>query len=211
MSASTEQRVLDAIEAGRDELVALVGELVAFDTTARDDGRSAAGRGRSAGAPRRAAAARRRRGHIGSRRPGASRVAPIAPGLDFAGRPQLAATFAGAGGGRSLLLNGHIDVVTPEPDDRWRATLRAEVRDGNSYGRGACDMKGGVAAMVFAAETLARLGIRSAATWSSARTPTRSRPARAGRLRRHGVRADAGIYTEPTRLEVWRACRGRSP
>ena len=71
----------------------------------------------------------------------------------FDGRPQLAARFAGPGGGRSLLLNGHIDVVPSEPRDRWTSDPNpAEVRDGNLYGRGACDMKGGVACMVFAAE-----------------------------------------------------------
>ena len=61
----------------------------------------------------------------------------------------MAARFAGAGGGRSLLFNGHIDVVPSEPRDRWTSDPNpAEVRDGNLYGRGACDMKGGVAAMV---------------------------------------------------------------
>ena len=42
-----------------------------------------------------------------------NRVVP--DGLDFAGRPQLAARLRGAGGGRSLLLNGHIDAVSAEP------------------------------------------------------------------------------------------------
>ena len=37
------------------------------------------------------------------------------PGLGFEGRPQLVARFAGAGGGRSLLFNGHIDAVSAEP------------------------------------------------------------------------------------------------
>ena len=41
------------------------------------------------------------------------------PGLGFDGRPQMAARFAGAGGGQSLLFNGHIDVVPAEPRDRW--------------------------------------------------------------------------------------------
>ena len=81
--------------------------------------------------------------------------------LDFDGRPQLLARFAGAGGGRSLLLNGHIDVVSGEPKARWTDDPNTPVvRDGKLYGRGACDMKGGVAAMVLAAETLARLGRR---------------------------------------------------
>ena len=50
------------------------------------------------------------------------------------------------------------------------------MRDGLLYGRGSCDMKGGVAAMVVAAETLSRLGIRLAGDLSSTRSPTRSRP-----------------------------------
>ena len=83
--------------------------------------------------------------------------------LDFDGRPQLVARFAGAGGGRSLLLNGHIDVVSGEPKARWTDDPNTPVvRDGKLYGRGSCDMKGGVAAMVLAAEMLARLGVRLA-------------------------------------------------
>ncbi len=39
--------------------------------------------------------------------------------MPFDGRPQLAARFAGSGGGRSLLLNGHIDVVTARLEDGW--------------------------------------------------------------------------------------------
>ncbi len=74
---------------------------------------------------------------------------PIPPGHHFRGRPQLVARRAGTGGGRSLLFNGHIDVVSAEPVERWTTDpFRADVRDGRLYGRGACDMKGGVAAMV---------------------------------------------------------------
>ena len=70
------------------------------------------------------------------------------------------ARVRGAGGGRSLLLNGHIDVVSAEPSSSGRvAPFRAEVRDGKLYGRGACDMKGGIAAMVFATEVLDALGV----------------------------------------------------
>jgi acetylornithine deacetylase len=75
----------------------------------------------------------------------------IPPGFSFAGRPQLVARFAGAGGGRTLLLNGHVDVVAG-PLETWSSDpFDAVVRDGAVWGRGACDMKGGVACMVLAA------------------------------------------------------------
>ena len=46
---------------------------------------------------------------------------PLTPagGIGFAGRPQLAARFRGSGGGRSLLFNGHIDVVPARREDGW--------------------------------------------------------------------------------------------
>jgi acetylornithine deacetylase len=114
------------------------------------------------------------------------------------------------GGGRSLLLNGHVDVVTAEPADRWTSDpRRAEVRDGRLYGRGACDMKGGVACMVLAAEVLARLGVRLRGDLL-VHTVTDEESSGAGGIAavRHGVRADAGIVPEPTAFEVWVACRG---
>jgi acetylornithine deacetylase len=122
----------------------------------------------------------------------------------------MAARSAGAGGGRSLLFNGHIDVVPSEPRDRWASDPnQAEVRDGNLYGRGACDMKGGVACMVYAAEVLQRLGVRLRGDLI-VNTVTDEESSGAGGLAavRHGVKADAGIVTEPTAFEVWVACRG---
>ena len=90
-----------------------------------------------------------------------SRFVPA--GLDFAGRPQLAAALPGAGGGRSLLLNGHIDAVDVAPREQWLSDPFALAeRDGFLYGRGANDMKGGIAAIVVALETLRRLGVRLA-------------------------------------------------
>lgn len=57
------------------------------------------------------------------------------------------------GGAPVLLLLGHTDVVPPGPRDAWTSDpFRAEIRDGMLYGRGAADMKSGVAAFVVAAE-----------------------------------------------------------
>jgi len=71
------------------------------------------------------------------------------------GRPSLLATHRGRAGGPSLALNGHLDTVgvagMAEP-------FAARIEGGRLYGRGACDMKAGVAAMVAAAERAADAG-----------------------------------------------------
>jgi acetylornithine deacetylase len=80
------------------------------------------------------------------------------PLLPYEGRRCLIGTMGG-GGGRSLLLNGHVDVVSEEPADRWtKPPYGAEIEDGRLYGRGACDMKGGIAAMLLAVEAALRAG-----------------------------------------------------
>jgi acetylornithine deacetylase len=130
-------------------------------------------------------------------------------GFTFEGRPQLVARFAGAGGGRTLLFNGHVDTVGIEPEAGWRyPPFAAEVHDGNVHGRGACDMKGGVGCMVFAAEMLARLGIRLDGDLV-VNTVTEEESTGAGGLSTaRTVQADGAIVPEPSGLDVWIACRG---
>jgi acetylornithine deacetylase len=80
------------------------------------------------------------------------------PLIPYEGRRCLVATTGGADG-RSLLLNGHVDVVSEEPADRWtKPPYAAEIEDGRLYGRGACDMKGGIAAMLLAVEAALSAG-----------------------------------------------------
>ncbi|MDR0253662.1 MAG: M20/M25/M40 family metallo-hydrolase, partial [Brucellaceae bacterium] len=63
--------------------------------------------------------------------------------------------------GRSLILNGHIDVVPVGPLDMWkRPPFEAYVDDGWMYGRGAGDMKAGLASNLFAIEALKHLGLK---------------------------------------------------
>ena len=67
----------------------------------------------------------------------------------------LVARVRGAGPGRRLVLNGHLDTF-PVGEARWtHPPLGADLEDGRIYGRGACDMKAGVAALVLAFVTLA--------------------------------------------------------
>ena len=80
------------------------------------------------------------------------------PLMSYEGRRSLVGTI-GEGSGRSLVLNGHVDVVSAEPLDRWtKEPFGAEVADGRMYGRGSCDMKGGVAAMLLGVEAALAAG-----------------------------------------------------
>lgn len=64
------------------------------------------------------------------------------------GRPNLVARHAGDGDGPPLLLYGHVDVVTTEGQPWTRPPFAGELADGDVWGRGALDMKGGVAMIV---------------------------------------------------------------
>jgi acetylornithine deacetylase len=69
----------------------------------------------------------------------------------------------GRSGGRRIVLSGHTDVVPPGDPATWSADpWSGEVRDGRLFGRGACDMKGGVAAILGAVRALRDSGAASA-------------------------------------------------
>jgi acetylornithine deacetylase len=79
-------------------------------------------------------------------------------------RNVLADWAAGAGGGRSLILNGHIDVVPPAAEALWTRPPFGAVREGDwIYGRGAGDMKAGLVVMTGAVRALERAGYRPGA------------------------------------------------
>ena len=161
---SLEAAVRDRIADRKPVLVGLLQRLIGFDTASREPLVS----GGEIPALQAFLAERlaRHGAAVALTEPDAAMVAghPYVPeGFAFAGRPQLVARFAGAGGGPSLLLNGHVDVVAPGPRADWRCDpFAGEVRDGLVHGRGACDMKGGIAAMVAAVEALRELGVQLA-------------------------------------------------
>ncbi len=81
------------------------------------------------------------------------------PEWDYEGRPNLAAQWTGRGGGRSLLLQGHVDVVPATPLAHWtRNQWGGEIEAGRLYGRGAADMKAGISAIVYAVRALREAG-----------------------------------------------------
>jgi acetylornithine deacetylase len=80
--------------------------------------------------------------------------------LDYRGRPNVVGTLRGTNE-HSLVLNGHVDVVSAEPVSTWSCDpWGAKVKDGKLYGRGANDMKGGLIAAVWAIEGILRAGFR---------------------------------------------------
>lgn len=80
---------------------------------------------------------------------------------EVAGRENCVGLVRGSGGGRSLIFNGHVDVVPGGAASEWRHgdAFSGAVDDGAVWGRGACDMKGGLLAQVFAAIALQRAGV----------------------------------------------------
>ena len=112
--------------------------------------------------------------------------------------------------GRSLVLNGHMDVVPTGPADMWTSPPFEPRRDGDwLYGRGVADMKAGLAANIFAVDALKRLGFRPAATLyqqSVVEEECTGNGALAALLR--GYNADAAIIPEPEDDKLVRANTG---
>src|SRR4051812_896746 len=81
--------------------------------------------------------------------------------LNYDGRPNVVGRFRGTGGGRSLILNSHVDTVTVEPLDKWtRDPFGAQIEKGVMYGRGTSDMKGGAMAALMAITYLREAGVK---------------------------------------------------
>lgn len=110
------------------------------------------------------------------------------------------------GTGPRIVLSGHLDVVPPGDPATWTVDpWAAEIRDDALYGRGACDMKGGIASIVGAVRALATAGDldRLAGELVVAFVPSEEDGGQ-GTLAaiRAGVRGDLAIITEPSNLDV---------
>lgn len=129
----------------------------------------------------------------------------------FDNRPNLVGRLAGSGGGKSLFLTGHIDVVGADPArEAWKYDpFDPVINDGYMYGRGTADMKGGVAAMYWAVRMLQIAGVKLKGDVLFG-TVVDEETGSMGMLSLvdRGYRADAGIMTEPTSNKLSLLCRG---
>ena len=108
------------------------------------------------------------------------------------------------GNGKSLILNGHVDVVPTGPEENWsESPWSGSVKNGRIYGRGSCDMKAGLGAGIFAVQVLQSIGfkpdgnimIQSVVGEESGGCGTLTNIVK-------GYSADAAVILEPTSLKV---------
>ena len=108
------------------------------------------------------------------------------------------------GGGRSLILNGHVDVVPTGQENLWnKSPWSGYIKNGRIYGRGSCDMKAGLSAGIFAVQVLQSIGfkpdgnimIQSVIGEESGGCGTLTNIVK-------GYSADAAVILEPTSLKI---------
>ncbi len=131
-------------------------------------------------------------------------------GHDNRDRPNIVGTLKGTGGGKSLILNGHIDTMPFGDREKWsHDPFLGQVQDDVLYGLGSTDMKASLAAMVMAAQTIKALGyqlkgdliIQSVVDEEGGGNGTLACVER-------GYTADAAIVGEPTQLNIQPAHMG---
>jgi acetylornithine deacetylase len=118
---------------------------------------------------------------------------------DVSGKRNVVATWKGRGDGRSLILNGHVDVVPPANEALWSSPPFAARIDGDwIYGRGAGDMNAGLVAMTGAVKALREAGVELAGD-VQLQSVVEEECTGNGALQclLSGHRADAAVLTEP--------------
>ncbi|WP_198025775.1 peptidase [Bacillus sp. J37] len=127
------------------------------------------------------------------------------PRKDFKGSPNVVGTLKGTGEGRSIILNGHIDVVPEGDHAQWgHQPYSGKVIAGKLYGRGATDMKGGNVSLLLALSAIRALGIplKGDVIFQSV---IEEESGGAGTLAAilKGYKADAAIIPEPTNMKIF--------
>ena len=129
----------------------------------------------------------------------------VSPRTEFKESPNVVGVKKGTGGGRSLILNGHIDVVPAGDLEQWEHhPYSGKVIEGKLYGRGATDMKGGNVSLLLALSALQQLDIQlkgDVIFQSVIEEESGGSGTLAAILR--GYKADAAIIPEPTNMNIF--------
>lgn len=121
------------------------------------------------------------------------------------GRPNVIGTVRGSGGGKTLMLNAHMDTVSVEGMD---APFTPRVAEGKLYGRGAYDMKASLAACMLAARAATAMKLAGDLIFTAVADEEYASIGTASIAQNPRWRADAAIITEPTHLDLCVAHRG---
>jgi acetylornithine deacetylase len=124
---------------------------------------------------------------------------------NFDGNPNVVAVLKGTGGGKSIILNGHIDVVPVGNEKNWKhEPFSGHIENGKLYGRGATDMKGGTVALLMAIESIISTGIRLKGDIIF-QSVIEEESGGAGTLAAvlRGYQADGAIIPEPTNMKIF--------
>jgi acetylornithine deacetylase len=125
--------------------------------------------------------------------------------MSYDNRPNVIGTLAGDSSSPSLILNGHIDVVSPEPTSAWtHDPWGAEIRGDRLYGRGSGDMKAGLLANFFALKAILQAGFKPKGRVMLQSVIDEEAGGAGGTLAclMAGYTADAMICTEPHNLNI---------
>ena len=193
------EAIRGAVQAGREDAVSLLQELVCVPSVTGEEGAVGAVVGRAfseRGLDVDTWEATREetepyREHVGEQ-------------SSYENRPNIAGTRRGAGNGRSILLNAHTDTVDPGDPTAWKGDpLSGNLEGDLLYGRGSCDMKGGLVTHLVALDALSDLGLGLRGDVTVAATVGEENGG-LGALSTvlRGYRADAALITEPTRLAL---------
>ncbi|GAB1734930.1 hypothetical protein NU219Hw_g9t1 [Hortaea werneckii] len=121
------------------------------------------------------------------------------------GRPSVVAIVRGSGSGKSLMFNGHLDTVTLTTYDG--DALSGDLRDGNIYGRGAADMKSGLAAAMMALVAAKEAPLRGDVILTAV-ADEEMESFGTEQVLQAGFRADAAIVAEPTEMAIINSHKG---
>ena len=215
MLNAKEMRVMDLIDRHQDALVSFLQQLIRFKTVTPTTGTSVTCSDYEDLQAMIAAALEQMEFATESWEVDAAEL-PQFPGCgikrerDLSRMPVVVGCRRGAGGGRSLILNGHYDVVPPGLLENWHHDpFGAEIKNGRICGRGACDMKGGIAAMLHALGCIQKAGVDVTGDLTIQSVPDEETSCM-GTLSccQRGYTADAAVIPEPTDMQILIAMRG---
>lgn len=124
---------------------------------------------------------------------------------NYEGSPNVVGVLKGKEKGRSVILNGHIDVVPAGDESKWKhGAYSGDVVDGKLYGRGTTDMKGGNLSTLIALETIIDLGIelKGDVIYESVIEEETGGAGTLAAIQR-GYKADVAIIPEPSEMRIF--------